>query len=217
MESRRKVTNIALAILSFIILVFVTYLVIGIGRLENFDTLISEYILSFQSTTLTPIFIAITNIGSPLSLSFLSLFLFSFLFFKKRYCNSAFIVISMFIGVTLTTLLKWYVQMPRLPSGLVEEGGFSFPSGHATIATIFSLILVHIFGHRIKNYATRIVFKIFCFVAIFLVGISRIYLEVHRPNEVAAGFLLGILCVSISVIFCSYFCKKNFTEPSQAS
>jgi len=97
-------------------------------------------------------------------------------------------------------LLKQLFQRKRPLSPLLKAAkGLSFPSGHAIMAVTFYGLLIYILQHSItidwlKWFATILVFAL-----IISIGFSRIYLRVHYASDVAAGFIIGLLWLLISL------------------
>jgi undecaprenyl-diphosphatase len=99
--------------------------------------------------------------------------------------------LTVMTGNILTPFLKDIIHRSRPDvsvaaiSTLAE--GFSFPSGHAFAATIFYGFLAYLAFRFRKRWP-----GILCVALVFLIGVSRIYLGVHWPSDVLAGWLLGL-------------------------
>ncbi len=113
---------------------------------------------------------------------------------------------SLFYGAVVAHVLKSFFNVARPLGGLVLETDSSFPSGHATIATIFFIILMYVFDDYFKG-AWKWLFNIFCIVSLLLVSYSRLYLGVHWASDVLAGIILG---AGISYLLVLFFRKTNF-------
>lgn len=84
---------------------------------------------------------------------------------------------------------------PDAALATISAHGYSFPSGHATVAiTFFCALYVWLWYHPGLT-RTRMVLAFSVLASIVLIGFSRVYLGVHFPSDVAAGFLLGIAVV----------------------
>lgn len=95
-------------------------------------------------------------------------------------------------GMAFNLLLKWLYHRER-PSihRLVEESGYSFPSGHSMAAFLFFGMMAMLLTLFVVSRAAKAVIILAAVVLILLVGISRIYLGVHYPSDVLAGFAAG--------------------------
>ena len=112
-----------------------------------------------------------------------------------------------FAGILIVTFKNIY-QRPRPEIlHLVEEKGFSFPSGHSLAVTIMIGTLIVIFSQRIKNQVWRKVVQIGLGIFLVSVLVSRIYLGVHYPSDVIAS-----LCMGLGVLFMEfpYYDKLRF-------
>jgi undecaprenyl-diphosphatase len=103
------------------------------------------------------------------------------------------------IGLTAlaNTLLKRGVARARPDAlePLVVEHGFSFPSGHALLsATAFGIVAVLVLRSRLPGGARQLVAALLALL-VLLVGVSRIYLGVHYPSDVLAGWIAGLAVV----------------------
>ena len=100
---------------------------------------------------------------------------------------------SPLFSTLLYKLIKEILQRPRPEEALhlIRQGGFSFPSGHAMTGLVFYGLVLYFFLSSIKNSSTRGVLLAVGVIYIFSIGFSRIYLGVHYPSDVLAGWCLG--------------------------
>ena len=99
----------------------------------------------------------------------------------------------------LNKTIKTIVQRPRPDDilWLVPQGGFSFPSGHSiTSMAVFGLML-YLIRHFVKKRAVRNVLTAVMLILMFGIGLSRIYVGVHYPTDVLAGWCLGYAVLSV--------------------
>ena len=83
---------------------------------------------------------------------------------------------------------------------LIEVNSLSYPSGHSMSAMAFYGLLIYLCArYRMPGWA-RILLISILLIIILLVGLSRIYLGVHYPSDVAAGFLGGLIWVSFAIL-----------------
>ena len=106
-----------------------------------------------------------------------------------------------FIGVHE---IKDAVDRPRPPGGLVETSGSSFPSGHAAYSTFYVWLAVTIVVRLRVGMARGAAVVVAGFALAALVGLSRVYLEVHYMSDVNAGWALGAgafaLCAAVALV-----------------
>jgi len=116
-------------------------------------------------------------------------------FYRKGWKLSAILlVVSTSGSILLTTVLKAVFERsrPELFDSGYTASFYSFPSGHATVAAGFYGTLTLIMAYRLRGYARWIVSA--CGVSlVLLIGFSRLYLGVHYPTDVLAGFLAAPL------------------------
>ncbi|MDX1663561.1 MAG: phosphatase PAP2 family protein [Candidatus Promineifilaceae bacterium] len=106
------------------------------------------------------------------------------------------------IAYLTNTSLKHLFRTPRPdwldPSlGIVGETSYGVPSGHTQIATVIYLFLAY--------WVRRTWVWLLAAVLIFLMGLSRVYLGVHFPHDVLAGFLLGLLILIVYLIWVNFY------------
>lgn len=161
-------------------------------ELSKFDDAIIKWVQGAITPQLTGIMKIFTFLGSTAALlSLLIISVFLMLWQKKRW-ETLFLVIALSGGVLFNQLLKWMFHRQR-PAfhRLIEETGYSFPSGHSMVSFIFYGMLGMLFFMFLRNRTPKIVIAITTIALILLIGISRVYLGVHYPSDVLAGFAAG--------------------------
>ena len=123
---------------------------------------------------------------------------------------------ALFFGVViggwlLESLIKivYHRARPDLWPALVTEKTFSFPSGHATMSTLFYGACAALVLHLSKNRALRAAMLSAATVVILTVCYSRIYLGAHWATDVAAGMLVGLFWVSVCSTGVEYFARRK--------
>ena len=152
------------------------------------------------SAVVTPIAQFITNLGGAIFLVVLTILLFILIKNKK-------IGLSIFSNLVIITilnqLLKRILQRPRPTEyRIIEETGYSFPSGHSMVSMAFYGYLIYLIYKYVKNKYIKWTFIVLLSALICSIGISRIYLGVHYTSDVLGGFLISIsyLIIYISAI-----------------
>lgn len=183
-------------------------LIIFIVILENvydaeiiaFDTNIYNAISLSRTNAMTNIVKIITQFGSAKFLILITLLSFVVIKNKKIPISIALNLVS--IGA-LNQILKIIIRRPR-PEGfrLIEETGYSFPSGHSMASMAFYGLIIYFVFKYVKNKNTKMTICTILSLLILFIGMSRIYLGVHYASDVIAGFVLSIayLVVFITII-----------------
>ena len=167
--------------------------------------LISTFLISDFAT---PIAKFITNFGGAIFLITLTVILFILIKNKK-------IGISIFSNLVIITilnqLLKRILQRPRPTEfRIIEETGYSFPSGHSMVSMAFYGYLIYLIYKYFKNKYAKWISIILLSILICSIGVSRIYLGVHYTSDILGGFLVSI---SYLILFIStvnkFFIEKD--------
>ena len=103
------------------------------------------------------------------------------------------IIINLGTITILNVLLKGILQRPRpIEYRIINESGYSFPSGHSMVSMAFYGYLIYLIYKYIKNKYLKYTLITILSALIIIIGTSRIYLGVHYTSDVIAGFLISI-------------------------
>lgn len=163
---------------------------------------LSNYIIS---KNITPIAKVITNFGGVSGIILLTFILGVIIKNKKiGMC----IIINACIASSLNFIIKNIIQRER-PIGfrLIEESGYSFPSGHSMTSMAYYGLLIYFIYKYIKSTKVKILCITAISILIICIGLSRIYLGVHYTSDVLGGFFLAI---SYLIVFTSF--SKKYIE-----
>ena len=135
----------------------------------------------------------VTALGSTTVLSFLVLVAAIFLWLAGRLRTALLLVGATTLGSLTVEMIKALVSRsrPDLVGRLMEETSKSFPSGHAALSAIVYLTLATLLFPVLPDRRIRAFVLVVALVLTFSVGVSRVYLGVHWPSDVAAGWALG--------------------------
>ena len=162
-------------------------------QLQTLDSSVQTAIRGDLPETLTLIFRGITRlIDLPVVISW-AIILVAIFYLKKWKSESLLVAGNLSLAGLLIVSLKHLYQRPRPEIlHLVEEKGFSFPSGHSLAVTLLIGSLIIILGQRVKS--TRLKLPLQSLLGIYLVSVlvSRVYLGVHYPSDVLASLCLGL-------------------------
>ena len=116
-------------------------------------------------------------------------------FYRKGWKLSAMLFLVSTAGsAVLTTVLKSVFERarPELFDSGYQASFYSFPSGHATVAVGFYGMLTLVLAYRLRG-VLRWAVTIFGILVVLIIGFSRLYLGVHYPTDVLAGYLAALL------------------------
>jgi undecaprenyl-diphosphatase len=117
------------------------------------------------------------------------------LFYRAGWRLSATLLLVSTAGsVVLTTVLKSVIRRarPDLFDSGYQASFYSFPSGHATVAVGFYGMLTLVLAYRLRGTA-RWAVGVSGVIVVLLIGFSRLYLGVHYPTDIVAGYLAALL------------------------
>jgi len=157
------------------------------GELSALDVTVQHWARAHRSTAALGFFRVVTNLGAKEVLLPLGV-LIGWRLFPGTRAALALLAFSALAAGEFVGLLKRNFHIMR-PAGGVEAGlGFSFPSGHATGATAVCVAFAYV---SVRQRAHPWIIVPICALIILLVGISRVYLDVHWASDVLGGWLVG--------------------------
>ncbi len=168
------------------------------GEVLAFDERLRALVHDLASPRLTTVMSGMSRYGGPAVLVPVGL-LAAVAFLAKGWRRGALLVVVTLAGAGLLDgLLKFSFARVR-PASFFDyplPGSPSFPSGHALYAaTVFGGLAV-LLTVRIRNFPLQLAIWFVAISLILLVGISRVYLGVHYPSDVLAGYAIGIIWVT---------------------
>ena len=112
-------------------------------------------------------------------------------------------------------ILKLIFKRDRPLDMLVQENGYSFPSGHSFVAVAFYGFLIYLIINSKLPNKVKIALSLVLIFLILLIGISRIYLGVHYPSDVTAGVIGGAIYLIIFVEIVKVLKGVNYEKEKQ--
>ena len=197
-DKQTYLTKGSFALLLFVILGYIVKFYPDM--LIGFDQPIQTAIRGDLPDFLTILFRTITHlIDIPVIITWVLIV--AFIFYRKQWKLESYLMLGnlTLAGILIVTFKNIY-QRPRPEIlHLVEEKGFSFPSGHSLAVTIMVGTLIVIFSQRIKDQLWKRIVQILLEFYLLSVLVSRVYLGVHYPSDVLAS-----LCVGLAVLFIEF-------------
>jgi undecaprenyl-diphosphatase len=166
------------------------------GEVQHFDLAVRNWVHRFASPAMTTTMEAFSFIGSWVLGAAFAISL--AVFYKLRWRRAAtWLIVTMAGALVLDLALKYAFHRPRpTPFFGAVPGTWSFPSGHALFSFCFYGVLAGLIIYRTRSLALRIVIWCAAAVLVAAIGLSRIYLGVHYPSDVLAGYLAAAVWVT---------------------
>lgn len=164
---------------------------------------------------LTNAMIDITALGGVTVLTLVSLFAIGYLVAIGRHHAATFVAASVGLGALATKLFKGLVlrERPDIVPHLVEVHSLSFPSGHSMNSALIYLTLAALVARTRTHIRVRLYLMSAALILTLLVGFSRVYLGVHYPTDVLAGWGVGALWAAASSLLAKQFQREGKVEP----
>ncbi|MCR4285067.1 MAG: phosphatase PAP2 family protein [archaeon] len=143
-------------------------------------------------------------IFEPLAMVIIGLAIALYLFVRKMNRRGYFFASILIIAGILIKLFKEFIQKARPLDMLIQETGYAFPSGHATISVVFFGSLAYLIS-RNKSQKIKVLSSVIAGILVLITGFTRLYLGVHDVYDVLGGFVLGGI-ILVAGIF--WFRKK---------
>jgi membrane-associated phospholipid phosphatase len=119
---------------------------------------------------------------------------------RPRY--AVLLVLAVVAGTLFFELVKLLVARPRplLEDARIVQGGFSFPSGHSTVAATFYGTVAYLVIRNLQQNRWKVLVGVATGLLVLAIGVSRIYLGVHYPSDVLAGWAAGAFWVVLVMV-----------------
>lgn len=200
MENERKENKQLYMLILFVVLFIIDAILVINNKTLVFDNTISNLIVKIPERFNGTLKV-ITNIGGMEILPIIILIVCFVLVLRKKTKYSILILMNSILSCISYITIKNMIQRPRpQPFRFIIADGYSFPSGHSTNNMAFYGILIYLIWKEIKNKKIKIIMTIMLSIMILIMGITRIYFNVHYASDVIGGFLLGIICILICII-----------------
>lgn len=172
--------------------------------IKSLDQLLISWIRQPLPTGLTQAIIHVTKSGNPQPVTWITLLLVAGFIIARRYRGALFLGFNVLIWAGLgNSMLKHLVQRPRpTVDRLVSASSYSFPSGHSITAMLLWGSLIVLLGWSLRKHRNwRWILTICLSIWIVVIGVSRVYVGVHYPTDVIAGWSLGFVLLTLTQWF----------------
>ncbi len=172
------------------------------------DLAVRDWFVSIRENFLNVIVIGLTHCGDTVTIVALCLFL---LILPNRKTYGLPVSLAAIGGVAIYKPMKHLLLRARPDEAihLVEQGGYSFPSGHSVSSVIVYGLLLYLIRKHCKSKRLRTVLSVVCTCFMLLIGPSRLYVGVHWTTDVLCGMLIGTAVLMIVISILERMCDKN--------
>jgi undecaprenyl-diphosphatase len=184
-----KNSSLRWAIFFFIAFFFVAVNLNDVSVLQN-DSNVGEYVIDHQISWLNSVCSVLSFMFEPIYVALFIFLLGLFLWIKKYRDEAIFFIFASSVSGALIYLLKHIFVRARPIVQFLAETGYSFPSGHALISVVLFGSLIY-FSSKIKSVSVKICLISFSILGILILGLSRVYLNVHWFSDILGGYFLG--------------------------
>lgn len=177
------------------------------NELTGLDKAITEYIISFRSEALTNYFTFATDLGDRNAYIVITVFLAAYYFFKQRSWKFILQTTLVLLLATFSNIVLKRVFNRARPTldHLVTVNTLSYPSGHSMSAMAFYGFLIYLcLRYKMRAWLKSLLVIVLVMI-VLSIGVSRIYLGVHFPSDVAAGFVGGLIWVAFCAVVFNVF------------
>lgn len=156
----------------------------------------------------------ITALGSVTVLLLISTVVLAYLAFTRRFNACIFLSLAMGGGLALNWTLKKLFSRPRPDSvtHLHYVDSYSFPSGHTLLSAVVYLTLGALVARMAATRRQKLYVMGAALFLAFLVGVSRVYLGVHHPSDVLAGWAVGLVWAIVCWFIARYLQRRGAVE-----
>jgi undecaprenyl-diphosphatase len=191
--------SLALALLSLFLFSWIAHEMLE-GDTARFDQAVRSWVHQFASPGITRAMTAISMLGYNLLIVELVLAIAVFLALRWRHA-AGWLAVAVAGGLALDVALKYAFHRSRpQPYFGVAPDSYSFPSGHAVCSFCFYVVLAGLIAARTRSLLLRVAMGIAAAVIVIAIGLSRIYLGVHYPSDVIAGYLAASAWVTTLLV-----------------
>jgi undecaprenyl-diphosphatase len=157
----------------------------------------------------------LTAMGGIAVLTLTTLAVAGFFLLQRKFGSTLYLLVAVGGGLLLSTLAKTLFDRPRpdlVPYGSIVHTA-SFPSGHSMMAAVAYLTLGVLVARTLPQRRLKVFVLALAALVTILVGVSRVYLGVHWPTDVLAGWLAGVAWACLCMIGARWLARRGGVEP----
>jgi len=161
----------------------------------------------------------VTQLGGRTAIMIASFAVTGYLASKKRFDYLSGYLTAIIGGSFLALVLKLGIHRirPLTETSLINASGWSFPSGHAMMSMIFYGMITYFLLRSGHSWRLRMFFVTVAGFIVVMIGLSRIYLQVHYLSDVLAGYAGGLFWLSICITGLEAYREKSLRRGGAAN
>lgn len=196
---RRVAVALVVALGSALVFARITEDYLTNDPLARWDVSLAGRIAEHRSALGLDVFRVITNLGSPAVSLLIATIVCVVLYRRRQIADAALLPVALGGGELLNLVLKLSFHRARPELGVVHLDTYSYPSGHAMIATATYGAFAYLLWRRTRSGRTRALISAGMLAIVLLIGFSRLYLGVHYLSDVLGAFAAGAAWLAISI------------------
>lgn len=207
-NKNREKLLMAIGIMGLILFCIIAYIV-SAGYVTTFDDNIRFWTYDKRNDFLNKILIFITYCGNWQTVT--SVVVIMILIKNTRKNIGIPLAVTAINSTLIYKVIKHIFERPRpdIMYRIIEQGGFSFPSGHSMNSLVCYGILIYLIRKNCKNNNLKNLLTILLVILIPLIAISRVYVGVHFPTDIIGGWCLGIFVLMFAILIIERIGGKN--------
>ena len=198
------------ALMSFGLAGMLTYLLVSAYNMgpTPIDLAVLKFMVSIRNDFLNAVVAAITHCGDTVTIVALCAIL-VILPTRKKYGFP--LTLAALTGLAIYKPMKhiFLRARPDVMYHIVEQGGYSFPSGHTTSSIIVYGLLLYLIRKHCKNEKLKNILSVVCILLACLIPPSRLYVGVHWATDVLCGIFIAFGVVTLAIAILERIYKKN--------
>lgn len=195
------IVGIVAAVVAFVMLSWLAHEMLK-GETARFDQAVRSAVNGAATPWLTSVMRFASEFGGPTRLMVLGGVVLAGFLLKRWYRGAVLVGVTFGGAALLDFLLKQLFGRTR-PAPFFDHplpASYSFPSGHALFAFVFFGTFAVLLAQRVRSPAARTAIISVAAGLVLLIGISRIYLGVHYPSDVVAGYLIALVWIVVMAV-----------------
>ena len=183
------------------------------ANIVTFDRAANQTVHNHAAEPVTGWAFVITALGSTLVLIGVALAAALGLALRGRWRSAIALIVAYAVTDAVVAIVKLIVSRPRPDASLTEAGGFSFPSGHSAMSMVVYGCLAFALARAVRGFP-RVAFALAGAGLVVAIGLSRIYLGVHYPSDVVAGWITGAAILIVTWMLAGRLRERPSAAPA---